>query len=211
MNIALIHSGVAGTEDGYRDDGRHRYRIERIHRAWQPCFDGDDVVLVPNGANHVALLSARERLQAFVARGGALLCFCGFFTPWVPGYLWRHDYRRPLRDLRYHIDQDPLQLCDGVEAERLCVDAHGLRGGWACGEIVGAEGEVLHDHVVLRDNHGRALMVADRDTRAGLVIATASGPLSDDNPDAADDQGARRLYRNILRACRAHHEARHGG
>ena len=111
---------------------------------------------------------------------------------------------RPLRDLRYRLERDDLCLFEGVEAEELCVDAHGLRGGWACGEILGAD----QQSTVLRDNHARVLMVADHKTRCGLIIATASGPLFDDRPDAPAS-GARRVYRNILRACRAHHEARH--
>lgn len=204
MQIALIHSGVAGTEQYYRGDAEHRYRCERIGADWQPCFDEDDVVLVPNGANHVALYEARAHLHHFLARGGALLCFCGFFTPWLPGNQWRHDIGRDLRQLRYRVVADDLQLFEGVEAEELCSDAHGIRGGWACGDI-----QTHHaDSVVLMDNYQRTLLVADRRSTPGLIIATASGPLGDDAPDGAA-HGARRLYRNILRACRAHHEAHH--
>jgi hypothetical protein len=64
--------------------------------------------------------------------------------------------------------------------------------------------------VVLRDNFQRALMVAEQRRHAGLVIATASGPLFDDQGGTAA-RGARRVYRNVLRACRNHHEARNGG
>jgi hypothetical protein len=205
VNIALIHSGVAGTVGCYADDALHHYRVERIGRLWRPCFADDDVVLVPNGANHLALFEARASLHEFVARGGALLCFCGFFMPWLPGLRWRHDYRHPLRDVSYHLVHDSLGLFDGVTAHELCVDEHGLRGGWACGEILDAP----EHSVVLRDNFQRVLMVAEQRRHAGLVIATASGPLFDDQGGTAA-RGARRVYRNILRACRNHHEARNG-
>ena len=201
MHIALIHSGVTGTEQCYRGDAALRYRRERITADWQPCFDNDDVVLVPNGANHVALYEARARLHAFLERGGALLCFCGFFTPWLPGNQWRHDIGRDLRQLRYRVLRDELQLFDGVDAEELCVDSHGIRGGWACGDIVTQHS----DSVVMTDNYQRTLLVADRRSTGGLIIATASGPLSDDTPQAPA-HGARRLYRNILRACRDHRD-----
>jgi hypothetical protein len=203
VNIALIHSGVAGTVECYADDALHRYRVERIGRAWRPCFADDDVVLVPNGANHLALFEARASLHEFVARGGALLCFCGFFMPWLPGLHWRHNFCHPLRDVSYHLVHDSLGLFDGVSAHELCVDEHGLRGGWACGEILDAP----EHSVVLRDNFQRVLMVADQRRHAGLVIATASGPLFDDQ-GGTTASGARRVYRNILRACRDHHEAR---
>jgi hypothetical protein len=52
-------------------------------------------------------------------------------------------------------------------------------------------------------------MIADRLSSAGLIIATASGPLFDDAP-RQPACGARRVYRNILRACRAQLDARHG-
>lgn len=53
---------------------------------------------------------------------------------------------------------DELQLFDGVDAEELCVDGHGIRGGWACGHIV-----TQHSYsVVMTDNYQRTLLVADR-------------------------------------------------
>ena len=70
MQIALIHSGVTGTEQFYQGDRTLHYRSERITAGWQPCFDAGDVVLVPNGANHVALYEARARLHRFLERGG---------------------------------------------------------------------------------------------------------------------------------------------
>ncbi len=204
MQIALIDSGVAGTEQWYVGDSTHHYRCERISAHWQPSFDKDDVVLVPNGANHVALYEQRAQLHDFLARGGVVLCFCGFFTPWLPGNQWRHDIGRDLRQLRYDVVSDEFGLFEGVEAEELCSDTHGIRGGWACGDIQSH----YADSVVLMDNFQRRLLIADRRSTAGLIIATASGPLGDDAPDAAA-HGARRLYRNILRACRAHREAIH--
>ena len=204
MRIALVHSGVAGTEHAYRGDVTHHYRLEHISANWQPCFDHDDVVLVPNGANHVALYEARAHLHKFLARGGALLCFCGFFTPWLPGYYWQHSIGHDLRKLRYRVVNDELNLFEGVDVEKICRDEHGIRGGWACGDIQ----TNYAASVVLVDNYERTLVVADRRSTAGLIIATASGPLSDDAPHNPAD-GTRRLYRNILRACRAHGEAQH--
>lgn len=205
MNIALVDNGVFGLDQYYVAAPGVRYRHVRVTARWRPDFGDDDVVLVPNGADHVALFEARHALAGVLARGGVVLCFCGFFTPWLPGNQWRHDIGAPLATLRYELAHDPLGLFDEVAPESLCVDAHGIRGGWACGAI-----DTAHEaSVVLRDNVGRVLMVADRCSTRGLIIATASGPLWDDAP-TLPAEGARRVYRNVLRACRAQLEKRHG-
>ncbi|MGH8597449.1 MAG: hypothetical protein ACREXT_12395 [Gammaproteobacteria bacterium] len=204
LNAVLIHSGVAGTENYFKDCAEVRYRIERIGDPWSPDFAGDDLVIVPNGANHVALYDARAAIHALLAHGGVLACFCGFFTPWIPGSLWRHDNTKPLQDVRYRLNRDDLALFDGVEVNELTFDAHGISGWWACGHI-----ETAHaDNVVLIDNFERVLLIADRRSTKGLIIATASGPLGDPDP-SSPAQGTCLLYRNILRAARTHLEAVH--
>lgn len=204
MRIALIDNGVAGLGDYYVAGPGIEYRRERITARWQPDFSADDVLLAPNGTDHVALYEARNAVHALLARGGAVLCFCGFFTPWLPGSQWRHDIGAPLGALRYALRHDALALFEGVEPEALCQDAHGIRGGWACGTIVTAH----PTSVVLVDNFARVLMIADQRTTPGLIIATASGPVWDEAPTRAAS-GVRHLYRNILRACQRHLETRH--
>lgn len=97
LNVALIDSGVYGTTQYFAETPEVRYRIERIRDRWQPDFSADDLVVVPNGANHVALYEARGAIRTFLDGGGTLACFCGFFTPWIPGNQWVHDNRQPLR------------------------------------------------------------------------------------------------------------------
>lgn len=204
MRIALIDNGVAGLGDYYAASPGIEYRRERITARWQPDFGADDVILAPNGTDHVALHEARDAVQALLARGGAVLCFCGFFTPWLPGSQWRHDLGARLDALRYELRHDPLALFEDVDPESLCRDEHGIRGGWACGTISTAHAS----SVVLVDNFARVIMIADQRTTRGLIIATASGPLWDEAPTRAAS-GPRRLYRNVLRACQRHLETRH--
>ena len=199
LNAALVHSGVVGTEHWFVDSADIRYRIERITDPWRPNFAHDDLIIVPNGANHVALYEARTAIAGVLARGAVLACFCGFFTPWIPGSTWRHDNSKPLRATRYHLRQDPLGLFDGVAVDDLTFEAHGISGWWACGEILTTHA----DSIVLVDNWDRVLLIADQHSTPGLIIATASGPLGDDSP-ATVAQGPRLLYRNILRAARKH-------
>jgi hypothetical protein len=205
LNAALIDSGVTGGVSYFADGPQVRYRVERITLDWQPDFTDDDLLIVPNGANHVALYEARAAIAAFLQRGGVLFCFCGNFTPWIPGSSWAHDNRHPLRELRYEIALDPLGLMRGVDPEALCRNAHDIRGWWACGEI-------LAEHpgaVVLRDNFGRSLMIADRDSSPGLIITTASGPLGDADPASPATSITTALYRNLIGAAQHHREHVH--
>jgi len=196
LNVALIDSGVYGTTQYFAETPEVRYRIERIRDRWQPDFSADDLVVVPNGANHVALYEARGPIRTFLDRGGTLACFCGFFTPWIPGNQWVHDNRQPLHAVRYRARPDRLGLLEGVDINQLSVEPHGISGWWACGEII----TDYPDSVLLEDNFGRMVMVADTTSTPGLIIATASGPLGDPDP-SAPSQGIAKVYRNIIRAA----------
>lgn len=201
LKIALIDSGVTGGSSYFGATAGVRYRHERITADWQPDFSGDDVIVVPNGANHVALYEARTAIRDLLDRGGTLACFCGFFTPWIPGHVWHHDNRHPLKVVRYAPSADPLGLLEGVDIAELSTEAHGISGWWACGEIRSEHpGSTL-----LQDNFGRVVMVADTRTTPGLIVATASGPVGDPQPDAVASATVQ-LYRNLIRLAGSRQE-----
>ena len=205
LQAALIDNGVHGATDYFAGRTGIRYRTERIGAGWAPDFSHDDVIVVPNGSDHVALYRVREQVARFLESGGTVLCFCGFFTPWLPGNVWVHDNSRPNREVRYHAVNDALGLLDGVDVARLSTESHGISGWWACGGI-----ETAHaSSVVLADTWNRAVLVADTRSTAGLIIATASGPLGERDAAADDDAGLLRLYRNIIRAAAARKEIAH--
>ncbi|MBA2408364.1 MAG: hypothetical protein H0V62_00815 [Gammaproteobacteria bacterium] len=204
LKAALIDNGVVGVTGYFRDSEQVRYRIERVSDAWSPDFSGDDLVVVPNGADHVALFEVRDHIAAFLARGGTLACFCGFFTPWIPGNVWIHDNSKPLREVRYRVLDDPLGLMEGVELEQLTFESHGISGWWACGHIQTAHPE----SIVLADNFDRVVMIADTRSTQGLIVTTASGPLGDWDPNTPSS-GLQRLYRNIIRAASTRQEQLH--
>jgi hypothetical protein len=52
-------------------------------------------VVVPNGSDHVAMQRAAGAVRGHLDGGGALFCFDGWFTPWVPGNRWVMDNSRP--------------------------------------------------------------------------------------------------------------------
>ncbi|MDE2155219.1 MAG: hypothetical protein KGJ32_04885 [Xanthomonadaceae bacterium] len=204
LSIAVVDNGIHGLRGHFVDSPALRYRFEPIVRDWSPAF-AEDVVIVPNGSDHLSLYRARHSIEAVLARGGAVLCFCGCYTPWLPGTVWRHDNTRPNRDVRYHVASDPLGLMAGVDPQRLGTDAHGISGWWACGELVTA----CPQSVVLADTWGRPVLIADTRSTPGLIVATASGPLGDRGGAEAAADGPQRLYRNIIRAVSRHLESRH--
>lgn len=205
LTATIVDNGIHGLRQNFVDSSLVRYRFESITPDWRPVFD-DDFVIVPNGSDHVALHRARPRIEAVLQRGGAVLCFCGCFMPWLPGTRWIHDNTRDLRGLRYTVVDDRFGLMEGVDPMRLSTEEHGISGWWTCGALITRHAE----SVVLADTWGRAALIADSHSTPGLVVATASGPLGDADPDAPDAGGAQRLYRNILSAVVHHIESRHG-
>src|ERR1700749_3392408 len=135
LQIAVVDNGVHGLRDYFVDGDEARYRFESVTADWRPDL-AEDVVIVPNGSDHVALYRARHSIEAVLARGGAVLCFCGCFPPWLPGSLWKHDNTRPNREVRYFVGSDPLDLMDGVDPAARSTNAHGISGWWACGGLV---------------------------------------------------------------------------
>lgn len=205
LSIAVVDNGIHGLRRFFVDSATRRYRFEPIVRAWTPTF-AEDVVIVPNGSDHLSLYRARHSFEAVLARGGAVLCFCGCYTPWLPGTVWRPDNTRPNRDVRYHVVNDPLGLMGDVDPQCLSTNSAGISGWWACGELVTAHAQ----SVVLADTWERAVLIADTRSTPGLIIATASGPLGDrGDDDETGSAGTARLFRNILRAVSHHLESRH--
>jgi len=118
--------------------------------------------------------------------------------------VWVHDNTRPLREVRYRMINDPLDLMNGVELDQLTFESHGISGWWACGHIQTAHPE----SIVLADNFDRVVMIADTRSTQGLIVTTASGPLGDWDPNTPSS-GLQRLYRNIIRAASTRQEQLH--
>ena len=132
-----------------------------------------------------------------------MCCFDGWFMDWVPGNRWVHDNQKATKDIRYFVQQDRYNLFDGVNLDDLQFN-HGISGWWACGYIEPAPGA----NVLLADTWGRPMIVLDESTTKGLMVLTASGPLSDKNFDYEED-GLSVLYRNIMRLIQTRKEARY--
>jgi len=192
LDITLVSNGLQGLGAMFPDTAAARYRTVPTGPDFAPDFSGADVVVVPNGSDHVAMHRAAGAVRAHLDRAGALWCFDGWFTPWVPGNRWVMDNTKPTKDVRYRVRTDRRGLFDGVRVadfER----SQGMSGWWACGYIEPAPGA----DVVLEDTWGRPVVVLDEATAPGAMFLTASGPLAG-VPFGAEHAGLYTLYERLL-------------
>ncbi|MDB5034917.1 MAG: hypothetical protein JWQ98_2158 [Chlorobi bacterium] len=203
LRAVVIDNGLHYLEHSFRSNDAVAYRFERIGAEFDPVFDGADILIVPNGSDHIAMLRVREKVARFLDAGHALMCFDGWFTNWVPGNRWIMDNSRPTRDVRYAVVTDRHGVMDGVEIDTL-IFSHGISGWWACGYIEPNPAA----HVLLADTWGRAIAVIDEVSTPGTIILTASGPLGDGSYDG-EAGGPGLLYHNLIGYIArrgAHHE-----
>lgn len=158
-----------------------------------PDLSRYELLVVPNGCDHLAMYGVRDQVRAMLDAGKAVFCFCGWFTDWIPGNRWIHDNKYPTRDMRYFAANDPHGLLEGFDLASLDCNEQGISGWWACGSIETAN----EDSVLVRDTWGRAVIVADGSTTPGFLFLTASGPVGD-FPQSTSWGSLGSLYRNAL-------------
>jgi len=190
LNALVIDNGL-GAEKAYRDTDVVRFTTARTGPGFDPRLEDYELLVVPNGCDHVAMHRIRDKVRDFLHAGKALFCFDGWVTDWIPGHRWRHENSKPTRELRHIAGDDSLGLLRGVHVPAMDENAHGIIGWWYCGYIEPApQAEVL-----IRDPFGRAVVVADDRSTPGFIFLTASGPLGDYGDGASPHA---RLYHNLL-------------
>lgn len=192
IDAVLVSNGLQGLDGMFPPTDRVRYRTVPTAPDFDPDFAGADLVIVPNGSDHVAMQRAAGAVRRHLDGGGALFCFDGWFTPWVPGNRWVMDNSRTTKDVRYRVRTDRHGLLDGVPLADFEF-SHGMSGWWACGFIEPAPGA----DVVLEDTWGRAVAVLDEATTPGAMFLTASGPLAGVS-FGAEHAGLYTLYERLL-------------
>jgi len=206
LSAVVVSNAIHGLERTFQSNRAVQYRFAPITEDFGLDLTDADVLIVPNGSDHVAMLKVKDQVRRFLDAGGTLLCFDGWFTDWIPGNRWIHDNSKKTIDVRYAVRTDRHGLFDGVDLDDLQFN-HGISGWWACGYIEPADGA----DVVLEDTWERPMIVLDETTTAGQMVVTASGPLGDfgdttedgsftlgDLPASDDTSGLVALYRNIL-------------
>lgn len=195
INALLISNGIEGLAKTFQANDRVRYTIAEIGKDFDPDLAAYDLLIVPNGSDHIALYRIRQKIKRFLDDGGTLFCFDGWFTDWIPGNRWLMDNSKKTIDIRYKIKDDPQGLAQYFSIDHLNF-THGISGWWACGYIeAAADAEVL-----IEDTWGRALMVIDRKSTSGLIVLTASGPLADFGAGTPDDGGSIQAISDLYQA-----------
>ncbi len=193
LKAAVISNAIVGLNESYISNDLVDYRIETITENFDPDLSDVDLLIVPNGSDHIAMLKIKDKVGDFLGDGKTLCCFCGWFTDWVPGNQWKHDNTKATKDFLLAIKTDRYGLFDGLNLDKFNYN-HGITGWWACGYI---EANPEAD-VVLEDAWHRPIMVLDEVTTNGLMILTASGPVGDYRRRPGNDDGIAGLNRHIL-------------
>jgi hypothetical protein len=174
IKALVISNGIEGLEKLYQSNHLVQYSWARIDRHFHPSFDEYDVLIVPNGTDHVAMYRIRHLVAEFLKQGKTLLCFDGWFTDWVPGNRWIMDNSKPSKEVRYLFKDDTYGFKDQFSLSDMNF-MHGISGWWACGYIEPAP----RAQVLVQDTWGRALVVIDERSTNGRMLLTASGPLAE--------------------------------
>lgn len=185
LNAALVSNGIEGLERLFAPNDKIVYTVLEVDAGFDPDLSGFDVLIAPNGTDHVALFRIRDRVKAFLDRGGALMCFDGWFTDWIPGHRWVMDNTKKTIDVRYQIRDDNFGIGKTFSIGDLNF-SHGISGWWSCGYIEPAAGA----DVLIEDTWGRPLVVVDTSSFAGPILLTASGPLGDFSYATTDDEAS---------------------
>ena len=201
LDALVVSNGIQGLKQAFRSDGTVRYRFADVRHGFDPDLEGCDLLVVPNGSDHVAMLRIAGNVRSFLDAGRALFCFDGWFTSWVPGNQWVMDNTKATKDVLYRVRTDRHALMQGVDVNTL-IFTHGISGWWACGFIEQAPGA----DVVLEDTWHRPVVVLDESTTPGTMFLTASGPLPGFGDGPEDDLS--RLLRNALRHVERRKETR---
>lgn len=201
LRATVIGNGVAGFGGGFEvldSDSDIAVETQEVGPGFKLFIEGYDLIIVPNGSDHVAMHRNAAMVRRHLDRGGALFCFDGWVTPWIPGNAWVMDNSKPSREMRYRTAAPGHPLLEGVDLEALST-YHGVQGWWACGYIDPAPGA----EVLLEDSWGRAVLVLDAATTPGTMALTASGPLGEWKCESPTGVAVSRLYRNLIAFTRS--------
>jgi len=134
INALVVSNGIAGLDAFYVDDDLVRYQFRPTTRDFTLDLRDTDLLIVPNGSDHVAMLKARDQVGEFVRSGGSLMCTDGWFTDWIPGHRWVMENSRPTKEVRYFVQRNDETIVDD-EILHALIWHHGISGWWACGYI----------------------------------------------------------------------------
>ena len=195
LKALLVSNGIEGLNKLYVSNDVIHYDLVEIDANFKPDLSPYDVLIAPNGTDHVAFYRIKESVKQFLDNGGTLLCCDGWFTNWIPNNRWIMDNSKRTMDVRYRLKDDPFDVARYFNVEDLNF-SNGISGWWACGYIEPAP----NASVLIEDTWGRPLVVIDDSSTNGLMILTASGPAADLSYATTDDDKAYKAISDLFGA-----------
>lgn len=197
IQAAVISNALEGIQNYFVSNQKVTYTLLEVGKDFNPDLEAFDLLIAPNGSDHIAMAKLKKKVAKFLNDGKALFCFDGWFTNWIPGNQWIMCNEKKTIDIRYQVKTDLHALFDGVDIDKLIYN-HNISGWWACGYI---EASAKAD-IVLEDTWQRPIIVLDENTTNGTIILTASGPLGDSGAIPSGNETSftalSKLYQNML-------------
>lgn len=124
------------------------------------------LLVVPRHTDQEALYRGRDRIAAYLDRGGIVASFVEHYRAWLPGGRYEPTSHRLTRYTVHRAAPHPV--FDPVP-ERELTEYRGVVGWFAQGYLLPPPGA----EVLLRDPDGQALAYVDEHTTAGTIFATS--------------------------------------
>lgn len=194
LKAIVINSGTHDSEKAFISNEKVEYTHFYVDENFNPELAGFDLLITGNPTDHIALFKIKDKIYDFLQNGKALFCFSGWYLDYIPGNRWVMERDIKSIDIRYFKGKDQYGLLNNVNIDEL-IFQNGISGWWACGHIEASE----KVDVILHDTLKRPIMILDEETTPGIIICTASGPLSDRVRDEERKSNAVvQLYQNLI-------------
>ena len=197
IKAAVVSNGIEGLREYFVSSEVIHYSFLEITKEFNPDLDAFNLLIVPNGSDHIAMFKIKDKVAVFLEKGNTIFCFDGWFTNWLPNNQWIMSNDIKSIDQRYSVKSDSHNLLKNVNIDDLIYN-NNISGWWSCGYIE----TTIDAEVILQDSWQRPVVVFDEKSTNGTIFLTASGPLGDKgiatNENNYLNNSLSQLYQNVV-------------
>lgn len=197
IKAAVVSNGIEGLREYFVSSEVIHYSFLEITKEFNPDLDAFNLLIVPNGSDHIAMFKIKDKVAVFLEKGNTIFCFDGWFTNWLPNNQWIMSNDMKSIDQRYSVKSDSHNLLKNVNIDDLIYN-NNISGWWSCGYIE----TTIDAEVILQDSWQRPVVVFDEKSTNGTIFLTASGPLGDKgiatNENNYLNNSLSQLYQNVV-------------
>lgn len=197
IKAAVVSNGIEGLREYFVSSEVIHYSFLEITKEFNPDLDAFNLLIVPNGSDHIAMFKIKDKVAVFLEKGNTIFCFDGWFTNWLPNNQWIMSNDMKSIDQRYSVKSDCHNLLKNVNIDDLIYN-NNISGWWSCGYIE----TTIDAEVILQDSWQRPVVVFDEKSTNGTIFLTASGPLGDKgiatNENNYLNNSLSQLYQNVV-------------